>query len=149
MKKIIPSIISTLVLAVIILPAQLHLFAQTTANPPDTTTQNPGTNVTIGIGNPFRGAADCSTSGSDCLYKFIESLVNKLILPLGAIVAVCMFIWTGFLFVIAQGNPTKIAKAKQSLIYTAIGTAILLGAWVISDVIKTTIQELGTAATSG
>jgi hypothetical protein len=146
MKKILPSVVSALILAALILPTQVHLFAQLKANPPDTTTQNPGSSVSIGIDNPFRGAGNCTSQGADCLYNFIETLVSKLILPAGSIIAVCMFIWTGFMFVSAQGNSAKIAKAKQSLIYTAIGTAILLGAWVIAEVIKTTINELTTAA---
>jgi len=51
-------------------------------------------------------------------------------------------IYTGFLFVEAQGSPEKITKAKKALTYTIIGAAILLGAFVIADAIGKTVDEI-------
>ncbi len=56
--------------------------------------------------------------------------------------AVLAFIYSGFLYVMAQGDETKIKTAHRALLYTAIGTAVLLGAAVISAVITATINQL-------
>jgi hypothetical protein len=73
----------------------------------------------------------------------MKAIVNNVLLPIGGVLAVLGFIWSGFLYVMAQGNSTKIADATRALSYTAIGTAILLGAWAITDVISGTITQLG------
>lgn len=62
---------------------------------------------------------------------------------LGTILAVLMFIWVGFKFVMAQGNDTKLSEAKKWFMYVAIGTAVLISSKVIVDTIKTTAIETG------
>ena len=76
------------------------------------------------------------------LVDFIKKVVDTVIMPLGAIIAVIMFILTGFTYVMAQGNEAKVKSARSMLINTVIGTAVLLGAWVITDVVTKTISEL-------
>jgi hypothetical protein len=66
----------------------------------------------------------------------------EIIVELGAIVAVFFFIYSGFLFVKAQGNDEQLSKAKSTLLYTTIGTVILLGAQVIAVVLRNTVQSL-------
>jgi hypothetical protein len=51
-------------------------------------------------------------------------------------------IWSGFMFVSAQGNPEKIETAKSRLLYTIIGAILLLGAWTISQAIKGTVEDI-------
>jgi hypothetical protein len=85
----------------------------------------------ITLKNPFRLGDD-----------FIKTLIDKIILPLGGMLAVLAFIYSGFLYVTAQGNDTKIEKAHRALLYTAIGTGILLGSWAIAMAIGTTIGQL-------
>lgn len=84
--------------------------------------------------NPFQG------SGTDTVPEFLDKLATFLI-NFGAVVVVFFVVFAGFKFVVAQGNPEKIAQAKQMLFYTLIGGAILLGAKVISSAIKSTIEE--------
>lgn len=89
------------------------------------------------IPNPIKcGKSDCN------LFDFIEIIVDKVLLPIGGVVAVMAFIYSGFLFVTAQGSEDKIKTAKTSLWYTAIGTAILLGAKVLTTVIQNTVGSL-------
>jgi hypothetical protein len=78
----------------------------------------------------------------DTIPALFRAIVDNIILPIGGVLAVLAFIYSGFLYVTAQGNETKIATAHRALLYTAIGTAILLGAWVISSVIENTINSL-------
>ncbi len=91
-------------------------------------------NVPIQLDNPF-------SVGND-LFELADALVNKVVLPIGGVLCVLGFIYAGFVYVTARGNPTKISTAHNALLYSAIGTAILLGAWVIASVIKNTIMAL-------
>jgi len=72
----------------------------------------------------------------------LKSIVNNVLLPIGGVLAVLAFIYSGFLYVVAQGNESKIDEAHRALLYTSVGTAILLGAWVIVGVIEKTVNQL-------
>ncbi len=87
----------------------------------------------IKIDNPFK---------TKTIPDLVKAIVDEILIPIGAVVAVVMIIFSGFLFVTARGNETQITKAKESLKWALIGSAILLGAWVISEVIQGTINEL-------
>lgn len=106
--------------------------------PPDRTTNPnlPTQNINIELKNPFKGG--------DTIQAFFKTIIRDIVFPIGGVIAVLAFIWSGFLFVKAQGNDAKLTEAKKALLYTAIGTAILLGAWVIMEVITGTINQLKT-----
>ena len=78
-------------------------------------------------------------NGIVTLPKFIEEITNKVILPVGSVVVVVMIIYSGFLFVTAQGNENKLTDAKKAITHAIIGALILLGSWVIANSIKGTI----------
>jgi len=69
-------------------------------------------------------------------------LVELLINTIAPIIITVMLIWSGFLFVTAQGNPTKIADARKAFFWTVVGGIILLGASVIFSLVTGTINEL-------
>lgn len=77
--------------------------------------------------------------------KSIVLLLNALldiVVQVGIPVIAIFIVYSGFLFVKAQGNESKLSEAKQTLFYTVIGAAIVLGALVISQVIEQTIGSL-------
>ncbi|MDB5194389.1 MAG: hypothetical protein JWN50_403, partial [Parcubacteria group bacterium] len=86
--------------------------------------------------------ATCGT-GTCGILDLLTTLISAIVLPIGGVLAVLAFIWSGFMYVMAQGKPAEITKATNALKYAAIGTALLLGAYAISDVIKGTIGQLG------
>jgi len=104
--------------------------AQGTSNP-DPGTSNPS--ISIKIENPFK---------TDNIQDLIKTIVNDILMPIGGVVAVLMIMYAGFLFVTARGDSAQITKAKDALTWAVIGAAILLGAWVISQAISTTIDAL-------
>ena len=75
----------------------------------------------------------------------VKALIDKIILPIGASVAALFIIYSGFLYVKAQGKPEKIKEAREALTTALIGTAIILGAWVIAQLIGGTINQLRSA----
>lgn len=99
------------------------------SNPGGTSMSNP-----ITLDNPL---GDVNT-----LYDFVVLVLNDVVLPIGSVVVVLFIIYTGFLFVTARGNPEKIESAKRTLLWVVIGTAILLGSVVISEVIDNTLHQI-------
>ncbi len=81
--------------------------------------------------NPLRGVDD--------IFTFVKTLIENIIIPFGSVLVVLMIIWSGFLFVMARDNTTKIADAKNAFMYAVIGAVILLGSWVIAESIKGTV----------
>ncbi len=70
------------------------------------------------------------------------SIIIKSVLIVGIPILVLAIIYAGFLFVKAQGNSEELTKAKNTLLYTVIGGALLLGAFVIANAIGATVTEI-------
>jgi len=70
------------------------------------------------------------------------SLVDLAIF-LGSIVAVLMFVYIGFKFVMAQGNESELKEAKAWFMYAVIGTALLVSSKVIVSVVQNTLVNAG------
>lgn len=92
-----------------------------------------GTNTVNKLTNPLK-----VTSIEGLIAAIIEIVVK-----IGAPLIVLFIIYSGFLFVKAQGNEEKLKEAKKALAWTVVGAAILLGAWLIAEVIQGTIKNLG------
>lgn len=118
MKKTLASLFASLaLLAVMATPV---VFAETTC---DSTKQ---------LCNPIK---------YDTFSQFVEAVTEvavKVLLPF----VVLAFIYTGFLFVKAQGKPGEIEAAQTSLWYSVIGALILFGAWGFAQIIGTTVTTL-------
>jgi hypothetical protein len=134
-KNILSYLVSLTIIMVFVTP--LFLLAQSSGTTGNTTSSGTTGNPTgpIVIVNPFK---------ANTIQDLIKSIVNDILMPIGGVVAVLMIMYAGFLFVTAGGEPGKITKAKDALLWGVIGAAILLGAWVISQAISTTIDRLKT-----
>ena len=73
----------------------------------------------------------------DLIYQ-IADIVLTIAIP----VSVLLLIYSGFLFVKAQGNESEITKAKETFMWTLIGIAVLFGARFLSEIIRGTINQL-------
>ncbi|OGZ04100.1 MAG: hypothetical protein A2648_02985 [Candidatus Lloydbacteria bacterium RIFCSPHIGHO2_01_FULL_41_20] len=87
----------------------------------------------IPLRNPLTGV----NSLGELAIKILDAVVE-----VGAYVAVIFIIYSGFLFVKAQGNPTEIETAKKTFFYTIIGVMILLGASAIAKAVGNTIRAI-------
>lgn len=72
------------------------------------------------------------------LYLVRDILVG-LIAP---IVITLALLWTGFMFIQAQGKDTELATAKRNFLYVLVGAVLLLGAYVILDVVINTVDQI-------
>jgi hypothetical protein len=62
----------------------------------------------------------------DYFKGLIDRFLTIVVLPLFSGLVVIMFIYAGFLFLTAQGDPTKISTAKKMVIWGIIGVIIAL-----------------------
>ncbi len=84
------------------------------------------TGASITLDNPLN---------ADSFTDLIDGLIN-FIFYLGLAVAPIMFIVGGFVFLTSSGDPTKVAKGKNIMLYTAIGLAIVIAAKGLVLVLK-------------
>ena len=118
--------IHLMLLSLFVLPVFMH--AQTAPPPPVTT------NIDINIPNP-------TTAGST-LMEVITSIVVNVVTPRAAVRVGVWIIYSGFMYVMAQGNEKKVTEAHQQLLWSLVGAGILLGAAGIAKVVETTVTAL-------
>jgi hypothetical protein len=89
------------------------------------------------------GAAETLSNPTrvNTLQDFIKEILS-IVVKVGVPVAVVFLIWSGFLFVTAQGDETQLKKARWSFLGTSIGVAVLLGSWLLASIIKSTVDQL-------
>lgn len=102
-------------------------------NPPPTGSDSNPVILPFSIQNPLQ---------YDNIFELMTGIITNILMPVGGILAVLAFIYSGFLFVSAQGNEAKLKTAKQALLYTAVGTAVLLGSWALANLIENTIKQI-------
>ena len=99
---------------------------------------NGGTsNTTQGISNPL----SVNGKGIESIPAAVTALMG-FVVKIGAVVAIFTFVYSGYLFVKARGNPKELETAKDVFKYTVIGVAILLGAQLIASIVVGTINNL-------
>jgi len=85
------------------------------------------------ITNPLKAGTD--------IPKFVSSVLYYVV-RVGGVVSIFAFIWSGYLFVQAQGSDTELGKAKEVFVNTCIGVAVLLGAQLIASIIINTLNSI-------
>lgn len=80
------------------------------------------------------------TDGGDLQTVFMN--VVDVAQTLMIMATVLYLIYAGFMFVIARGDPTKIKKAKDALLWGLIGAALILCAEVIAYGLGDTVKEV-------
>ena len=98
----------------------------------------PSQAINIAIKNPLG-----VTTINDAIAK-IMGVILKLAIP----VIICLFIWTGFQFILAQGNDKKLGEAKSMLGNVIIGSLLILGAWTLATAIVNTVNLITTGSTN-
>lgn len=92
-------------------------------------------------------AAPLSLGGDDPnqLFITIGTLIDVLLGLLGVIFFL-LIVWAGFIWMTAQGDTTKVDKARTMLVQAVIGIIIILSAYAISNF---ALDALLTATNSG
>ncbi|MCF7835687.1 MAG: pilin [Candidatus Marinimicrobia bacterium] len=106
--------------------------------------------IIIGVLLPVCSVADAAQGESglknpikyDSFDKFIKAIA-EVIMEIGGVLAVIFIIWSGYLFVTARGNEEQLKKAKTTFLWTIVGTAVLLGAYVVATAVVEFVTSLG------
>ena len=93
---------------------------------------------------PTVAFAQQATGGVSQIQTFIQSVIQVLI-TLAGLVSVGFFVWGGFGYITSSGSPEALDRSKKTILYSAIGLAIVLGAFVLSNV----VTQLATTAFGG
>lgn len=107
-----------------------------------TTGANPLSGQTTGSGNCGGTGGIPNPLGNTCTLYALFSKILTVAQEIGGVIIVLAIIYTGFLFVKAQGNSEELETAKRAFTWTVIGAAILLGSTVLSKIIENTINQL-------
>ena len=92
----------------------------------------------------FVYAASLNPLRVDTFYAFIALIINDIVIPIGTTIAILAVIYSGFLFVTAQGNPERLTRARSAFTWAVIGGLILIGAWAIALAIEATMAGITT-----
>jgi len=79
--------------------------------------------------------------GAETIQQLIVQVTSAMVLVMSPVI-VLMLIYSGFLFVQGANDEKTLTKAKQTLLWTVIGAAIILGAKGIALAIQSTIVQL-------
>lgn len=92
----------------------------------------------ISIGLPFilTNSAFAATGDVTSVESFIKSVI-QLLAGLAGLVATGFFVVGGFSYIMSSGNPEHLDKAKKTLLYSSVGLAITIGAFVLSNIVTT------------
>ena len=104
----------------------------------------PAMAVTCPAGTPranesVKALADCSIPNehkNDNLMKTVQQIINVVLGVLG-IVTVAVIVIGGFNYITSSGDPAKVAKAKNTILYGVIGLIIALLAYAIVNFVLT------------
>lgn len=77
-----------------------------------------------------------ATPGVSNVENFIRSVITVLA-GLAGLVATGFFVVGGFSYITSSGNPEHLDRAKRTILYSAIGLAITVGAFVLSNIVTT------------
>lgn len=72
---------------------------------------------------------------------FIKSVILILV-KIAGLVAAGFFVWGGFGYITSSGNPEMLDRSKKTILYSAIGLAVVLGAFVLTNI----VSDLATGA---
>lgn len=90
----------------------------------------------VALGLPFIVATPVLAADGNVsqVESFIRNII-KVVAGLAGLVATGFFVVGGFTYITSSGNPEHLDKAKRTLMHSGIGLAIVIGAFVISNII--------------
>lgn len=77
-----------------------------------------------------------ATANVSQVEDFIRSII-QILAGLAGLVATGFFVVGGFTYITSSGNPEHLDRAKRTITWSAIGLAITIAAFVISNIVVT------------
>lgn len=90
------------------------------------------------VGDKVNSLAQCNIEKDNSLIDTIQVIINVILGVLG-LVAVIFIILGGVNFVTSSGDPGKVKKAKDTILYGVIGLVVALLAYAIVNFVLTSV----------
>jgi len=87
------------------------------------------------LSHPAFADTTSSVAGVSNIETFITSITKVVVVVTGA-VAITMFAIGGFAYVTSSGNPERLERAKHTLLYAAVGSAIAIASAVLGGIVS-------------
>ena len=75
-----------------------------------------------------------SAGGVGQVENFIRNVI-QVVAGLAGLIATGFFVVGGFGYITSSGNPETLEKSKRTLIFSGVGLAITIGAFVLSNIV--------------
>lgn len=91
----------------------------------------------LGLSVIFPESALAQTTGGDVeqVSAFLKSAIQA-VASLTGLVATGFFILGGLSYITSSGNPLALQKAKRTLVFAALGLAITIAAFALTDIVS-------------
>jgi len=90
--------------------------------------------VAIGAVFLLAPVASATTADVSQVENFIRDII-KVVAGLAGLIATGFFVVGGFGYITSSGNPEHLDRAKRTILWSAIGLAIVIAAFVISNIV--------------
>lgn len=67
--------------------------------------------------------------------SFLKSVIQILV-TIAGLVSAGFFVWGGVGYITSSGNPESLDRSKKTILYSAIGLVIVLGAYVLTNIVS-------------
>ena len=137
-----PKKIKTLILSLVALFVGASLFGASPVFADDNVCGNSDIPIEV------QRAAGCPDTGTDAnLPDVIVAILNSII-AVGGVVAVVYIIIGGYQYMTSTGDPSKIKKAKDTILYAVIGLIVCVLAFAIVNWVIVSVLKQGAEPTS-
>ena len=91
---------------------------------------------TVALAAPltFSGDVFAATSQMSQVDNFIRSVITA-VTGIAGLVATGFFVLGGFKYITSSGNPHNLEHAKRTIVFSALGLAIAIAAFVLSSIV--------------
>jgi hypothetical protein len=94
------------------------------------------------VAAPVTTASDLNPTSVNSLYDFILNILRLVMRFFVFPALIAIWVWTGFSFVLAQGAPEALAKAKKLLLWATISTFIIFMIQAFMTAVSGTVQKV-------
>lgn len=77
----------------------------------------------------------------DTITELMGTILNAVV-QIGLVVVTFFIIYAGYKYVTARGNPGALKEAHQAILWTLIGSAVVIGAYAIRQIVYDTVTNL-------
>ncbi len=92
--------------------------------------------LAVGMPGILTQTAFAASGSVSNVESFLKSIITVLA-SIAGLVATGFFVVGGFSYITSSGNPEHLDKAKRTILYSAIGLAVTIAAFVISNIVTT------------